>query len=145
MVAMFINFKDWWNRLTNLVNKYRRDKISKEEKKNVKNLQIQEQATGGYTWWNQTFIATRWIVEKNLLKSVLIEYGLQQWNEEKQWLNIFFEELEQFHIEKRALGKPFDFYKQQYSNGLNQQQKNCCITKMKIRETVINVSMFPMN
>lgn len=130
--------------LTNLVNKYRRDKISKEEKKNVKEFtNTEEQATADILDETKLLLQQDELQEKNLLR-VLLEYGLQQWNEEKTMAEYIFEELEQFHIENGALEKLFDFYKQQYSNGLEPTTKKLLYYEDEnIRETVINVSMFP--
>jgi len=105
--------------LTNLVNKYKRDKIAKEEKKQanddaVLKHQIIEQPEDVLID-NSTLLNQDEAHERNLLK-VLLEYGLRNWNDEISIAQHIFNELEQYQFDNSLIEKLFNEYRQAYIN-----------------------------
>jgi DNA primase len=108
--------------LTNLVNKYKRDKITKEEKKFAS-------PEAGYPRQeipspeNNTPVDDLILVnqdeaqERNLLH-VLLEYGLKNWDEQKTIAQYIFEELEQFGFDNPQLENLYNEYRISYNQGL---------------------------
>lgn len=104
--------------LINLVNKYKRDKIVKEEKKFITNETLDNKALQPEDSLNNNdlLINQDEAFEKNILK-VLLEYGLKKWNEEKTIAQYIFDELEHFSIESPFLLQIFNEYKKLYEQG----------------------------
>ncbi len=130
--------------LTSLVNKYRRDRVAKEEKK----LPFEEHDKTAEKNQNITddaflLLSQDELQEKNVLR-ILLEYGLNAWDEEKSIAQYIFDELEQFHFYNPSLLKLFELYKMQYQQGLQPTAKTLLyFDDVQIREIVINVTLFP--
>jgi DNA primase len=130
---------------TNLVNKFKRDRISKEEKK-LPFEQNNYQEHPSYTINDEptsTLFNSDDAQEKNLLR-VLIEYGLKEWDEEKSMAEYIFEELQEFHFDSQELEHLFETYKSYYEQG--QQPTGTTLlydADEKVRNLVININMFP--
>ena len=143
---------------TNLVNKYKRDRLSKEEKKQ----QQQQPFDNGYgpppmedDYFNMPppddmmMDDTHLLVnhdeahERNVLK-VLLEYGLNGWDEQKTIAQHMFEELEGFDFESPEMELLYTTYQHQYIEGLEPTTKTLLYHENEqIRTTVVNVTMFP--
>jgi DNA primase len=134
--------------LTNLVNKYKRDKISKDEKKSAVDeaAYFQEQHHGQpedvlddpQLLFNQDEAH-----ERNILR-VLLEYGLRPWDESRSMAEYIFEELEQFHFDNPDLEKLFEEYKTWYRQGLEPSTKTMLYHENEILRTlVVNISVNP--
>ncbi|MCU0322024.1 MAG: DNA primase [Chitinophagaceae bacterium] len=105
--------------LTNLVNKYKRDKITKEEKKQANNdafiqQQIVEQPEDVLND-NAVLLNQDEAHERNVLK-VLLDYGLRNWDENTTMAEHIFNELEQYHFDNALLEKLYNEYRQAYIN-----------------------------
>lgn len=126
--------------LTTLVNKYKRDRITKEEKK----LPFDEPVSNAATVTGFEFtISQDEAQEKNVLR-VLLEHGLKMWDEERTVAQYIFEELEQFGFEDTAMENLFEVYREQYVQGLEPSAKTLLYHEdAKIRNMVVNVTMFP--
>lgn len=103
--------------LTNLVNKYKRDKITKEEKKQAINdsfiqQPIVEQPEDVLTDPN-VLLHQDEAHERNVLK-VLLEYGLKNWDESNTMAEYIFKELEQYQFDNHLLEKLYNEYRQLY-------------------------------
>lgn len=113
--------------LTNLVNKYKRDKIAKEEKKLTagETRALQEQAAqqpedvlnDAQLLFNQDENH-----EKNIIR-VLLEFGLNRFDETKTLAEFIFEELDHYHFENPQIDHLFELYKKYYFEGLEPTQK----------------------
>jgi len=131
--------------LTNLVNKFKREKISKEEKK------LSFDGTDSfYTGSDQppppeneniSLLSQDDACERNMLK-VLLDYGLKQWDEHKTIAQFIFEELEQFHIENPLLLHLWNEYRDFYNRGQLPDAKSFLYhPDESIRELVISITV----
>lgn len=132
---------------TNLVNKFKRDKIAKDEKKlpfeeadfmHQDSLQPNREIDEG-----QLLLQQDDQVEKNVVR-VLYEYGLKPYDEARTIAAYIFEELENYPIENPTYEKLIDLYKDAYNKGLEPTTKSMLYhDDASIREMLINISMFP--
>lgn len=132
---------------TNLVNKFKRDKIAKEEKKlpfeeadfiHQDSMQPNRDIDEG-----QLLLQQDDQVEKNVVR-VLYEYGLKPYDETRTIAAFIFEELENYPIENSTYEKLIDLYKDAYNKGLEPTTKTMLYhDDASIRELLINISMFP--
>lgn len=132
---------------TNLVNKFKRDKIAKEEKKlpfeeadfiHQGSMEPSREMDEG-----QLLLQQDDQVEKNVVR-VLYEYGLKPYDESRTIAAYIFEELENYPIENTTYEKLIDLYKDAYNRGLEPTTKSMLYhDDASIRELLINISMFP--
>jgi DNA primase len=132
---------------TNLVNKFKRDKIAKEEKKlpfdeadfiHQGSMEPSREMDEG-----QLLLQQDDQVEKNVVR-VLYEYGLKPYDESRTIAAYIFEELENYPIENATFEKLIDLYKDAYNRGLEPTTKSMLYhDDASIRELLINISMFP--
>lgn len=132
---------------TNLVNKFKRDKIAKEEKRlpfdeaefiHQDSMQPKREIDEG-----QLLLQQDDQVEKNVVR-VLYEYGLKPYDEARTIAAYIFEELENYPIENPTYEKLIDLYKDAYNKGLEPTTKSMLYhDDASIREMLINISMFP--
>ncbi len=134
--------------LTTLVNKYKRDKVSKDEKRQAveEAAYLQEQASRQP---EDVLDDTQFLFnqdeahEKNMLR-VLLEYGLRPWDESRSMADYIFEELEQFHFDNPDLEKLFEEYRTWYLQGLEPTAKTLLYHENEnIRNLVVSITMFP--
>jgi DNA primase len=128
---------------TDLVNKYKRAKITKDER-SYSTDQKEQQA------WPEDvgeidnislLISQDEAQEKNLLR-VLLEYGLKQWDEEQTIAEYIFNELEDYHIETPLLEHTFSVYKDHYEKGLQPTSKTLLYDNdEEVRKLVINLTV----
>lgn len=134
--------------LTNLVNKYKRDKIAKEEKRNPSFDEINNQLQDGGQPEDVLDDTSRLFAqdeahERNILR-VLLEYGLKPWDETRNMADYIFEELEHFHFEIPALEKLFEEYKSWYAKGLEPTTKSMLYhNDDELRNLIVSISVFP--
>lgn len=112
--------------LTNLVNKYKRDKIVKDEKKlsieEAAYLQELAQQPEDVLDDTQLLFNQDEAHERNILR-VLLEYGLRIWDENRTMADFIFEELEQFHFENPELEHLLESYRKLYQLGSEPDSK----------------------
>lgn len=130
--------------LTTLVNKYKRDKISLEEKKlpfeEAKHHQpeMPPEQDVAYNLFNQDEAQ-----ERSVLR-VLLEYGLKPWDEQHTNAEYIFSELDAFTFDNAELEKLFEIYKHLYENGEKPTSKSLLYYEDEsIRNLVISITMFP--
>ena len=133
--------------LTTLVNKYKRDRVSRDEKKqgfeeiNSQHNGSESEAAGFSD--NDLLLNQGNAQEQNVLR-VLLEYGLNEWDETRSMAQYIFEELEQFHFENPELEHLFDVYRDQYNQGLEPTSKTLLYhPDANMRNLVVTVTMFP--
>ncbi len=133
--------------LITLVNKLKRDRIAKDEKKqsanelndllNVAQMPPSEQDDLSY------LASQDEKHERNLLR-VLLEFGLKPFDDNQTIADYIFQELEGFPFENAALNELLSIYKAQYQQGLNPDTKTFLYFEdNNIRELVISITMFP--
>lgn len=135
--------------LTNLVNKYKRDRLSKEERKlpfetaSSQSFEPTGQQPEDVLDDTQQLLVQDEAHERNVLR-VLLEYGLREWDEHQTMAEYIFSELEQFHIETPHLEKLFETYKTQYYQGLEPTVKTLLYhDDEQVRGLVVSLTVFP--
>jgi DNA primase len=130
--------------LTNLVNKYKSDRVTKEEKRFSSDETQSDNSTEKNVADDTSFLISRdEAQEKNVLR-VLIEYGLNDWDENKKIADYIFEELEQYDFENPELINLYEIYKTQYRQGFEPTAKTLLYHEdVNIRSMIVNITMFP--
>lgn len=134
--------------LTNLVNKFKRDKIVKEEKKlpfeEARFIQEDSNEPPPSEWDEvQSLLQQDDLVEKNVLK-VLLEYGLKPYNEALTIAAYIFEELTLYHLENSAYERLLDIYKDWYNKGLEPTTKTLLYHEDEsVRQLLVNMAISP--
>lgn len=136
---------------TNLVNKYKRDKIAKDEKKlpfEEANF-IQQDAQLGSAQNNPEWDDTATLLqqdeqyEKNILR-VLLDHGLKPFDETTTIAAYIFSEMEHFQFENAQLEQLIHVYKDWYNKGLEPTSKTMLYHEDDfIRNTITSITMFP--
>ncbi|MDD2793508.1 MAG: DNA primase [Sediminibacterium sp.] len=133
---------------TNLVNKYKRDKIAKEEKKLPFNEAafIQEdsaQSTPPEYDDTAALLQQDDLFEKNVLR-VLLDHGLKPFNETHTIAAYIFQEMEHFQFDNPVCSKILDYYKDWYNKGMEPSAKTMLYHEDEsIRDVIVNLSMMP--
>ncbi|MDB5248869.1 MAG: primase [Segetibacter sp.] len=128
--------------LTNLVNKLKREKITKEENRQTNEVPepLPNQQPSDTEDTSALFINDEF-QERNLLRA-LLEYGLLQWDEERTMADYIFEEIEQYSIENTDLNNLLNIYKDQYYQGLQPSSKSLLYYEDDIiRKLAVNLSV----
>lgn len=129
--------------LTNLVNKFKREKITKEESRQLQTAPpppANEDITVATDDTSFLLIEDEY-QERDLLRA-LLEYGLRKWDEEKTMADFIFEELDHYHIENPDLDKLLNVYRDYYYKGLQPSSKNLLYHEdAAIRKLVIDLSV----
>lgn len=129
---------------TNLVNQYKRDRITRDEKRNaVQNSSGEAENSAPAEEDVYLLISHDDQQERNLLR-VLLEYGLNKWDEEKTIAEYIFEELDQFNFHNAELEQVYETYKSDYYNGLEPTSKTFSYHEDKtIRNLVASITLSP--
>lgn len=134
--------------LTNLVNKYKRDRISKEEKRAFNEQQALPPELNGQPEDvllddTQLLLNQDEAHERNILR-ILLEYGLRPWDEQRSMADYIFEELTDLHFDNPQLEKLFDEYRAWYRRGMEPSVKTLLYhDDEQIRQAVSNISITP--
>jgi DNA primase len=133
--------------LTTLVNKYKRDRVVKDEKRNrVEETGVSEAdtpATEGGPDETTLLLHEDYPQEKNILH-VLLEFGLNAWDEERTIAQYIFDELEQFDFNSPDMELLFNEYRKKYEGGEEPTAKTLLYHEdERIRNLVVTVTMFP--
>jgi DNA primase len=128
--------------LTNLVNKFKREKVEKEERKQSFDEPLSNGPTSnGHTEEVADLLYHDELQERNVIR-VLLEYGLLAWDEEKTMAEYIFEELDYFHFDNPDLSHLLEVYKQQYESGLQPTGKSLLYhDDSTIRNIVTNIDI----
>lgn len=127
--------------LINLVNKYKRDRITKEENKKSYDKPA---PLGNETVFEDVIVSNAdELQEKNLLR-VLMEFGLNPWDEDFTVADYIFSELEQFGFDIPQYEKLYDLYHHLYVEGQEPTAKTLLYYPDEaIRNMVVNITMIP--
>jgi len=129
--------------LTNLVNKFKREKLTKEENRQFQATPTPPAAASDAAETNETsfLLIDDEFQERDLLRA-LLEHGLLHWNEEKTMADFIFEELTHYHVENPELEKLLTVYKDYYYKGLEPSSKTLLYYHdATIRKLVIDLSV----
>lgn len=133
--------------LITLVNKIKRDKVAKEDKKQAAN-DINEQLNADQFQPIETDDLTHLANlddkhERNVLR-VLLEFGLREYKDNVTVAAFIFNELEGFPFENPELEKLLGLYKKLYDEGKEPDTKTFLYFEdTSIRELVISITLFP--
>jgi len=132
--------------LTNLVNKIRQDKLQKDNKKAALADALEDINT---TAQQQDFATDNFILpdddayEKKILR-VLLEYGLNPWNETQSIASYIFEALSNYSIDNTLYHQIYQQYQTLYHTGKQPDTKTFLYhTDEAIRNVIINLSAKP--
>jgi DNA primase len=129
--------------LTNLVNKFKRDRITKEESRQNQAVPVEiaiDNSPDEIEEASTLFVNDEY-QEKNLLRA-LLEYGLLQWDDEQTMAEYIFEELQHYSIENPELEHLLNIYRDQFYHGLQPSSKTLLYHEEEaIRKLVINLSV----
>ncbi len=130
--------------LTTLVNKYKRDKVSKDEKK-LPFENVEPSAIPAVLLQDniELIIHGDDLQERSVLR-VLMEYGLNQWDENRTMAQYIFDELDGFEFENPEHNLLYETYVTQYSQGLEPTVKTLLYNEdSQLRDLVVAITMFP--
>ena len=133
--------------LITLVNKIKRDKVAKEDKKQAAN-DINEQLNEDQFQTIETGDLTHLASlddkhERNVLR-VLLDYGLREYKDNVTVAAYIFSELQDFPFENPELEKLLGLYKKLYDEGKEPDTKTFLYFEdTSIREQVISITLFP--
>jgi DNA primase len=135
------------NGLTVLVNKYKRDGIVRNEKKQgyEQPLNPGQPGDAGQTGAEAADLLFNLddAQEKNILR-ILLEYGLNPWEENKTIAQYIFEELEQYSFDNQDFVFLLEEYRKLYAAGYEPSAKTMLYhDNERIRNMVVNITMFP--
>lgn len=133
--------------LINLVNKFKRDKISKDEKRlpfeEANHLLKEAKQTETSTYNDIALINEDELQERNVLR-VLMEFGLQNWDENISIAEHIFNEIDAFHFENSDLTEVLNLYRHLYYEGEKPDTKFFLYSEnKKIADLVVSITMFP--
>jgi DNA primase len=131
--------------LTNLVNKFKRDVLVKQEKKMPfeEAQQILEGNQNTEFDEGAALINQDDIYEKNVIR-VLLDYGLLKFDDHKTMADHIFEELEQFDFDNEQYLQLYQIYKSWYDKGLEPTSKSLLYHDDEaIRNLVVNLTVSP--
>ncbi len=130
--------------LVNLVNKFLREKIEKEENKNIPppaiaNENIQEPDEDILSLLRRDELHERAIVK------CLIEFGLKKWNEEQEVADFILKEfLDEHLVDDPMLLHIMEIYKSWYQQGLQPTERNFLYYEdQQISASVVSIMGFP--
>lgn len=128
--------------LTMLVNKYKREAVSKEDQRNaVKTDEIISTETSNTQ--EQNIIVADSLREKDLLR-VLMEHGLKPWDENMRIAEYIFEELDAYGFSNPDLERLFELYKNEFDEGHEPSSKSFLyLADEVLRKLVIDITFFP--
>jgi DNA primase len=131
--------------LTNLVNKFKRDILVKQEKK-MPFEEAQQILEGSQTTEfdeGAALVNQDDIYEKNLMR-VLLDYGLLKFDDHKTMADYIFEELEQFDFDNEQYVELYHIYKSWYDKGLEPSSKTLLYhDDENIRNLIVNLTVSP--
>ena len=132
------------NGLTTLVNKYKRDRVSKEEKRapfeNVETTAI----PAALLQDNIDLVVHGDDLQERSVLRVLMDFGLDKWDENRTIGQYIFDELDGYEFENPELNRLYELYQTQYAQGFEPTIKTLLYNEDEtVRELVISITMFP--
>ena len=136
--------------LTTLVNKYRRDSLSKLEKKQNQDRsynQVPEEQVDDIdapaAQQELTTLDSGYVQERNLLR-VLLEFGLKPWKENWTIADYIFEEIQGFPFENELNEQLLEHYRNAYNDGQNPDTASFqYMEDPKLQALVVSITLSP--
>lgn len=124
---------------TTLVNKYKRDRLEKEEKVETRRTESEEPANAADE--SMLLLAQDELQERDVVR-VLLEYGLKPWDEQHTMADYIFSEIDSFPIENPDLERVVNIYREHYMAGEQPNAKSLLYyADETIRNLVINLNV----
>lgn len=128
--------------LTMLVNKYKRESISIEEKRNAVKTE-QDISANAANPQEQNVIIENSYREKNVLR-VLLEHGLKPWDENHTIAEFIFEDITKYEFSNPDYEKLYELYKKEFFEGNNPTSKTFLYMADKsLNKLVVDITFFP--
>ncbi|PZP47048.1 MAG: DNA primase [Pseudopedobacter saltans] len=130
--------------LTNLVNKYKRDKLERDERRH-QNTSSDETAPVEEVISNDALLVLNKDLaqEKNIVR-VLLEYGLEEWEDEKTVANFIFEQVDTYRINDEPLNNLFLVYRKEYESGNQPTTKTIQYSgALDLQQLIADITIFP--
>jgi DNA primase len=131
--------------LTNLVNKFKRDKIERDDRKPVAFAKTEGaiEPEGGASDEITDLLYHDVLQERSVIR-VLLKYGLLSWNENMTMADYIFEELDFFHIESPELNHILNVFRNQYDEGVQPTLKSLLYhDDALVRQIATNIDIVP--
>jgi DNA primase len=133
--------------LINLVNKYKRDKLTKEEKRSpfedVNQMLSVDEGQQQQHFEDVSLLSQDDLHERNVLR-VLLEYGLHHWTENKTIAQHIFEELDAFTFDNQQLENLLNVYRSLFYKGEPVNTKYFLYNDDKaLSDLVTSITLFP--
>ncbi len=130
--------------LTTLVNKYKRDRVSKEEKRLPFENVEPSALPAALVQDNIELIVHGDDPQERSVLRVLLEYGLNAWDENRTMAQFIFDELEGYEFENPEHNRLYELYQTQYEQGLEPTVKTLLYDEdAGIRDLMVAITMFP--
>ncbi len=130
--------------LTTLVNKYKRDRVGKEDKRLPFENVEPSALPAALVQDNIDMIVHGDDLQERSVLRVLLEYGLNAWDENRTMAQFIFDELEGYEFENPELNRLYDLFQTQYSSGLEPTAKTLLYNQDgQVRDLVVSITMFP--
>lgn len=134
--------------LTSLVNKYKRDRVSKDEFRTANKSIVPEVESGempGMIDSQVILTNAEQIQERNVLR-VLLEEGLHPFDENRTIADYIFEEIAAFTFEDPQLNLILNEYRAQYEQGKEPSVKTFLYhDDENVRKLIIDITLFPFD
>ena len=128
--------------LTNLVNKIKRDRVTKEETRQSQLIPIVPSDIGEKLIDDTSALLLNDEYQERDLLRVLLEHGLLQWDEEQTMAEHIFEELDNYSLDNPDLEHLLTIYKDQFYQGVEPSSKTLLYYEDEmIRKLVINLTL----
>lgn len=131
--------------LTNLVNKYKRDRFEKEERRSqhVNHPEYPQEPEQPQEPTTILVLNKDLPQEKNLVR-VLLEFGLEEWEEGNTVASYIFQYVDSYQIEDEALLSLYKTYRHEYELGNQPTSKTLqYIGEMNLQQLIADITIFP--
>jgi len=134
--------------LTNLVNKYKRDRLEKEDRRAQHSRQpehpeAQEDAPPMPDDSPLLVLNRDLAQEKNIIR-VLLEYGLEEWEDSKTVASYLFEQIDVYHIDDLSLQNLYATYRREYEAGNQPSSKTLQYSDATdLQQLIADITIFP--
>lgn len=132
--------------LTNLVNKYKRDRLEKEDRRTQNNNAntVEKQEEGQATESNTILILNKDLAQEKNLVRVLLEYGLETWEDDRTVADYIFEQVETYRIEDESMNHLYQIYHNDYITGNQPTTKTLQYSNsVDLQQLIADITIFP--
>ena len=130
--------------LTNLVNKYKREKLEREDRRTQNETRTATNIAEAEKESNTILILNKDLAQEKNLMRVLLDYGLDEWEDEKTVADFIFEQVDTYKLEDKSLYDLYLFYQKEYLAGNQPTTKTLQYGSEKELQTLIaDITIFP--